>query len=285
MPAHNTNCVAQWTINRYTISFNSDGGSEVANITQDYGTAVTAPVPTKTGYTFDGWEPPVPQTMPAYNTNCVAQWTINQYTVIFDANGGTSSFSEQTYTFGVAFAELPTASRPDYTFAGWWTAPDGGAQITVDTIVPALAPGYTLYAHWELLPGYYSTNISLDAGWNLICAKHNLTEASQKTLREKRAMKLSKKGNAYVPCEQLSPPEACWVFAQTPEVITLVGTAIENFDFENYLKPGWNFVGSLEEWPLIGSKALMAWGWNGRHFYLTDKLQDGSGYLLYWMGD
>ncbi|NMA45730.1 MAG: InlB B-repeat-containing protein, partial [Lentisphaerae bacterium] len=286
MPAGDMTCVAQWQINRYTISFDSQGGSEVDSITQDYDTAVVAPAdPSKEGYTFNGWNPAVPQTMPAGDTICVAQWTANPYTVNFDANGGTSSLSEQTYSFGVAFADLPTASRPDYSFSGWWTSPDGGTQITGDTIVPVLAPGYTLYAHWELLPDHYITTISLHAGWNLIHAKLNFTETSQKKLREKRAMTLSKKGNFYVFCEQLSPPEACWVFAPADEAITLIGTSPENVDFEASLRSGWNFVAPLEDWSLIGSKAVIAWEWDGHFFYPTDSLRGGFGYFLYWLGD
>ena len=80
MPAENTTCVAQWTINQYTISFNSNGGSEVSSITQDYNSAVIAPAdPTREGYTFAGWSPAVPSTMPAENTECVAQWTENVF--------------------------------------------------------------------------------------------------------------------------------------------------------------------------------------------------------------
>lgn len=57
---------AKWQINRYTITFDTAGGSEVAPITQDYGTTITAPAnPTKTGYTFAGWDKTIPTTMPA----------------------------------------------------------------------------------------------------------------------------------------------------------------------------------------------------------------------------
>ena len=66
-----------WTVNRYTISFDTDGGSEIAPITQDYGTTVTAPAnPTKVGYTFAGWDKDIPATMPAENITLKATWKV-----------------------------------------------------------------------------------------------------------------------------------------------------------------------------------------------------------------
>ena len=71
------NCTlyAQWEINRYTITFDTAGGSEIAPITQDYDTAITAPAdPTREGYTFIGWDREIPETMPAENITVTAQW-------------------------------------------------------------------------------------------------------------------------------------------------------------------------------------------------------------------
>lgn len=74
---------AKWQINRYTITFDTAGGSEVAPITQDYGTTITAPAnPTKTGYTFAGWDKTIPTTMPAEDMTITARWTENRVIVI-----------------------------------------------------------------------------------------------------------------------------------------------------------------------------------------------------------
>lgn len=64
-----------WNTNKYTITFDTAGGSEIAPITQDYGTPITAPAdPTREGYTFTGWDTEIPTTMPAENITLKARW-------------------------------------------------------------------------------------------------------------------------------------------------------------------------------------------------------------------
>ena len=64
-----------WNTNKYTITFDTAGGSEIAPITQDYGTPITAPAdPTREGCTFTGWDTEIPTTMPAENITLKARW-------------------------------------------------------------------------------------------------------------------------------------------------------------------------------------------------------------------
>ena len=115
----NMTLTAKWTANSYTITFDTDGGSEVAPITQGYGTTITAPeAPTKIGYTFMGWTPEIPATMPAENITIKAQWRINQYTITFNTDGG-SAVAPITQDYGTDITAPEAPTKSGYTFAGW----------------------------------------------------------------------------------------------------------------------------------------------------------------------
>ena len=126
---------AKWQINRYTITFDTAGGSEVPSITQDYGTAITPPAaPTRTGYTFAGWDKTIPATMPAGDMTITARWQVNQYTITFKPeNGGEDIVITQDY--GTAITAPANPTKTGYTFAGWdktipSTMPAGDMTIT-----------------------------------------------------------------------------------------------------------------------------------------------------------
>ena len=108
-----------WNTNKYTITFDTNGGSEIAPITQDYGTEITAPDnPTRKGYTFKGWDKEIPETMPAENMTVKAQWEINQYTITFDTNGG-SEIAPITQDYGTEITVPDNPTRKGYAFRGW----------------------------------------------------------------------------------------------------------------------------------------------------------------------
>ena len=126
---------AKWTANRYTITFKPENGGEDIIITQDYGTAITAPAnPTKTGYTFAGWDREIPTAMPAGDMTITARWTVNQYTITFKPeNGGEDIIITQDY--GTAITAPANPTKTGYTFAGWdreipTTMPAGDMTIT-----------------------------------------------------------------------------------------------------------------------------------------------------------
>ena len=139
MPAENITVKAQWEINQYTITFDTNGGSEIAPITQDYGTEITAPDnPTRKGYTFKGWDKEIPKTMPAENITVKAQWEINQYTITFDTNGG-SEIAPITQDYGTEITAPDNPTRKGYTFRGW------------DKEIPKTMPAenITITARWK----------------------------------------------------------------------------------------------------------------------------------------
>ena len=140
MPAEDILVTAEWLPNRYTISFNSDGGSRVSSITRFFNAAITPPTnPTKTGYTFQGWNPPLPSTMPGEDMQVTAIWIPNLYTIHFNSNGGTN-VPNMMLSFGSFINLPPEPTKEGHHFIGW-TPP-----------LPNLMPSHdlTVTAQWGL---------------------------------------------------------------------------------------------------------------------------------------
>ena len=129
---------AKWQVNQYTITFKPENGGQDIVIKQDYGTAITAPAnPTKTGYTFAGWDKTIPTTMPAGDMTITARWTVNQYTITLKPeNGGQDIVIKQDY--GTAITAPANPTKTGYTFAGW--------DKTIPTTMPAR--DMTITARW-----------------------------------------------------------------------------------------------------------------------------------------
>ncbi|MBR2731526.1 MAG: InlB B-repeat-containing protein [Clostridia bacterium] len=108
---------AKWSVNQYTITFDTDGGGAIAPITQDYGTAITPPAaPTKAGFAFNGWSPALPETMPAGDLTVTAQWIDLSVTVIahsLSLNGdiGVNFYVDIPCATDEAYAEFTVAGQ------------------------------------------------------------------------------------------------------------------------------------------------------------------------------
>lgn len=132
-----------------TVDYN---GSGAANKTDNVPFGATMLLrlgtPTWQGYSFTGWSPMPPTTMPAEDVQYTAQWAINDYTVNFDSNGGSEEVPAQTVGFGATISTPTEPTKDGYVFGGWYSdntltnAYDFAAAVTADL---------TLYAKW-LIP-------------------------------------------------------------------------------------------------------------------------------------
>ena len=150
MPIDGLTVTALWKINEYTITFDTDGGSAIDAITQDYGTAITLPDnPTKEGYTFMGWDVEIPATMPGENLTVKAVWIVNSYTITFNTNGG-STVDAITQDYGTEITPPADPTREGYVFAGWSqeipdTMPDEDLVIEAEW-TPKEPPDYDTFS-------------------------------------------------------------------------------------------------------------------------------------------
>lgn len=154
----NVTLTANFTINQYTISFDTDGGSEVPSITDDYGQAVEAPAdPTKEGHDFKGWfiddtfaEEYEFTTIPPEDITVYAKWEIQKFDVSFDTDGG-SAIETQVVEYG-SIATRPqnnptkdSDANGNYRFLGWFA--DSECTETFDFSTP-IKETTTVYAKW-----------------------------------------------------------------------------------------------------------------------------------------
>ena len=129
MPASDITVTALYTINKYKVVFDVDGEKTESEL--DYNSAITKPAdPTKTGYTFAGWDPAVPSNVPANNVTYKATWTINQYTVKFVADGTDVYNQKQDYNSAITKPADPT--KKGYTFKGW--TPEVAAKVPAEDV-------------------------------------------------------------------------------------------------------------------------------------------------------
>ena len=156
------NLYAKWTQKSYSVKYDANGGTGAPSAQTKYcGTTLTlsSTVPTRTGYTFAGWNTKADASGTSYakgasytansGTTLYAKWTKNNYTLSFDANGGTGACSAKTLAYGDAYGDLCTPSRTNHKFDGWYTAASGGTKVSTTTTIGA--GNVTLYAHWTAI--------------------------------------------------------------------------------------------------------------------------------------
>lgn len=144
---------AKWIPNTYTITYESNGGSSITPTNHLFESTVIEPeTPIKTGYSFKGWFSDINlkeaysfSKMPSHSFTLYAKWTINQYTISFDSNGG-SLVNPITQTFEGRILEPTPPTKDDYLFLGWFSDIELENEFNF-TIMPA--SDITLYAKWD----------------------------------------------------------------------------------------------------------------------------------------
>lgn len=157
--AGNQTLYAHWTMNTYSISYNTNGGSlsdqkTSYNVNTD---SFTLPTPTKNGYTFTGWTGSNGTTAQKSvtiakgstgNKSFTANWTPTNYSISYSLNGGSISGQKTSYNIETANFTLPTPSKSGYTFTGWTGTGLSGLTKTV-TVSKGSAGNRNYTAHFE----------------------------------------------------------------------------------------------------------------------------------------
>jgi uncharacterized repeat protein (TIGR02543 family) len=181
IPAANTILYAQWFADTNAIVYDTTGGSGVpANDFAPTNTNVwvSSTVPTRTGYTFSHWRDAQGNqysnpaagttvanfTMPSHSVVLYAVWTINSYTITFDANGGAGAPAGSTFDFGDPVTVPATSPmRGGFNFVGWNTALNGSGTAYASSVAfPMPANNVTLYAQWTAIPAPVSAPALVD---------------------------------------------------------------------------------------------------------------------------
>ena len=139
IPPYDITYTAQWQVNSYALSFDSDGGTPVDTIVQNYDTALVPPAdPVITGHLFAGWMPALPDSIPPHDAHYVAMWQRCDYTLQFDTDGG-NALSPLRCPYGAALVPPSPPQREGFNFLGW--------EPQIPTYMPA--SDLTCKARWE----------------------------------------------------------------------------------------------------------------------------------------
>jgi uncharacterized protein (TIGR02145 family)/uncharacterized repeat protein (TIGR02543 family) len=173
----NDTLFAKWTVNQYTVKFNSQGGGAVASETKNYGdTVVTPTTPSYTGYTFIDWYAEAAcQTKWVFatfkvtqDTTLYAKWTIIQDTVTFNSNGG-SAVSPIPVNYGSTFAKPTDPNWTGRTFVAWYK--DAALSALWNFVSDIVNSNIILYAKWSL--NSYAVSFNSEGGSTVNAEQRN----------------------------------------------------------------------------------------------------------------
>ena len=186
----NANCVAK--VSGYTVvagnssatakNASTSGSSATASISAAYGSTITYTATAGTGYTFEGFSTSNSTTLPATkyasgktatasaygssnNTPYYAYFTLNQYTITYNLNGGSGTMTPTTYTIETTTFDLPTPTKAGCTFEGWYTTSNfSGSKVT--QITKGSTGNKTFYAKWTANANTHNiTYTAQGTGW------------------------------------------------------------------------------------------------------------------------
>jgi uncharacterized repeat protein (TIGR02543 family) len=151
MPAEDITLYAKWSINQYTLTFRDHDDTVIYEKNYSYNANLSGIIvdePIREGYTFSGWDQSIPLTMPANDLSIKATYTINQYTITFETNGGTE-VSPVTQNHGSIIKIV--AEKEGYTFLGWYNDPSLSIDSFYDPLVETVVNDLLLYAKWQII--------------------------------------------------------------------------------------------------------------------------------------
>jgi len=155
---NNKEIYAVYDINTYTLSYNLNGGNMSGQKTSyNVEETFTLPTPTKKGYTFTGWtgtglnSATKKVTIPKGsigNRSYTANWSVNNYSISYNLNGGSISGQKTSYNVEQSFT-LPTPSKTGYTFTGW-TGSNGNTKQKNVSISKGTTGNLSYTANWQI---------------------------------------------------------------------------------------------------------------------------------------
>ena len=166
----------------FFVTYDANGGEEAPEQQikmEKKPLTLSTKIPVYPGHTFDSWNVSQNGIGASYEAGAVynkdadlalyARWTLNQYTVTLNPNGGKWENEQEPVTAKVTYSKsygrLPEPTLQDNEFAGWYTEPEGGEEITAQTLVQLQEDGTmyeTLYAHWRSSIAYINSMVIRD---------------------------------------------------------------------------------------------------------------------------